>query len=190
MNPLFIFDLASTGFPDWSAPSDAVQQPHLVQIGAMLVDPESKATIMSMRVIIKPEGWVIPEAASNIHGITTAKALELGISEKEAIDQFLAMRSDYQRISFGKSFDHRLIRIATKRYCSQEEIDRWNEKADYDCAIALAKPIVQIANASGKGFKSPNIRQACEHFTGKSLPAVCSAMDEAIACKDIYFAAK
>jgi DNA polymerase-3 subunit epsilon len=190
MNLLFFFDLASTGFPAWQDPSDAPHQPHLVQIGAMLVDPATGNVVQSMDVVIKPDGWEIPEQASSVHGITTEMALELGIPEKEAIEQFLAMRSNYPRVSFGKSFDHRLIRIATKRYCSQDQIDEWGEKDDYSCAIALAKPFVQVPNASGKGIKNPNLRQALEHFTGKTLEVGCSAMDEALACKDIYFAAK
>lgn len=190
MNPIFIFDLATSGFPDWRAPSDSDHQPHIVQIGAMLVDPQTKEIIQSMQPIIKPEGWVIPEEASNVHGITTQKALELGIPESDAVEQFLALRSNYHRVSFGGSFDRRIIRIATKRFCSQELMDEWAEKDGYDCAIAMAKPIMQLPNDGKRGFKNPNLRQAYEHFTACTLDAGCSAMDEALACKDIYFAAK
>jgi len=58
---LLPFDTETTGIPIWSTPSGNENQPHMVQLAAMLVDSETKEIVESMDVIIKPYGWVIPK---------------------------------------------------------------------------------------------------------------------------------
>lgn len=39
---LVFFDVETTGIPDFKAPSDAPHQPHMVQLGALLVEPDTR----------------------------------------------------------------------------------------------------------------------------------------------------
>ena len=85
MKPILFFDTETTGLPLWKEPSEDPRQPHLVELAALLVNPDTREMIAFMDVIIKPNGWTIPVDVSEIHGITTERALAEGIPEEEAL---------------------------------------------------------------------------------------------------------
>ena len=68
---LFFYDTETTGIPNFKEPSEHPDQPHIVQIAAALVDDETRKTVSSINLIIKPDGWAIPEELTEIHGIST-----------------------------------------------------------------------------------------------------------------------
>lgn len=90
------YDTETTGIPDWKIPSDSPDQPHLVSLAAILVNAETREVVDSMDVIIKPDGWEIPQETIDIHGITMEIAEKEGIPEQEALEMFLAMRGDHE----------------------------------------------------------------------------------------------
>ncbi|WP_182340872.1 hypothetical protein [Comamonas koreensis] len=55
------YDTETTGLPLFKEPSEHPDQPHIVQLGAILVDLNTRTTIASMDVIIRPDGWTIPD---------------------------------------------------------------------------------------------------------------------------------
>lgn len=173
------YDVETTGLPVWKEPSDSVNQPHLVQLGAVLVDAITQKVIASMDVIIKPDGWVIPDDVAALHGITTEIALEVGIPEKLALEMFLAMRGEAERVAFNKTFDQRIIRIAAKRFLDEAAQEKWAIKEDHHCAMQMAR--------KDMGGKQPNLADAYKHYTGKDLVDAHSAMADTKACMDVYF---
>lgn len=179
MNTIFGYDTETTGLPVWKEPSDSDSQPHLVQLGAVLMDADTKKVIASMDVIIKPDGWVIPDDVAVIHGITTEKALAVGIPEKLALEMFLAMRGEAERVSYNKTFDQRIIRIAAKRYLDEPAQEKWAIKEDHHCSMRMAKADI--------GGKQPKLIEAYKHYTGKELVDAHSAMADTLACMDVYF---
>ncbi len=68
-----IFDTETTGLPNYKAPVNNDSQPYIVQLAAILVDDEGD-TVSEMSVIIKPNGWTIPEEVAKIHGIDDRRA--------------------------------------------------------------------------------------------------------------------
>ncbi|MBF35814.1 MAG: DNA polymerase III subunit epsilon, partial [Crocinitomicaceae bacterium] len=76
---VLIFDVETTGLPiEWEASVyDVDNWPRVVQIAWQLYD-EDKKLLKEYNFIIKPDGYVIPNQASHIHNITTAKAIEVG----------------------------------------------------------------------------------------------------------------
>ncbi|MEJ5127665.1 hypothetical protein WH367_16610 [Comamonas sp. MYb21] len=56
MNLILAYDSETQGLPKWDLSSDHPDQPHIVQLGALLVDLDTRATIASMDVIIRPDG--------------------------------------------------------------------------------------------------------------------------------------
>lgn len=189
MNLGLIYDTETTGLPDWKSPSGGENQPHIVQLAALLADLDEKKVIQSMDVIVKPDGWVITDDTAEIHGITTEYAMDVGIPEEQAFDLFLSLwGGDRKRISHNRTFDQRIIRIATKRYCDEEIIDAWAEKETHDCTMLMAKPIMQLPPKGRYGYKSPKLEEAYKFFTGKDLENAHTAMADAQACMEIYFA--
>ena len=188
MNLAIFYDTETTGLPDWKSPSGDDCQPHLVQLAALLVDLDDKKVIQSMDVIIKPDGWEIPDDESAVHGITTEHAEQVGIPEKLALEMFLSLWGQRMRISHNKTFDQRIIRIATKRYCDEETIDAWAEKETHQCTMLQAKPIMQMPPKNRFGYKPPKLSEAYEFFTGNELEDAHTALADTTACMDIYFA--
>ena len=138
---LLFFDTETTGIPEWSTPSDDPCQPHIVEIAAELVDKESQETIKSMDLLIRPDGWTIPEdVAEETHGITTEMALEQGVvTETEALDQFLDEFWPLcsTRVAFNEPFDARIIRIAMKRF-RPARMDLWRHFSR-ECVMRMGR---------------------------------------------------
>lgn len=188
MKQVIFYDTETTGLPDWKSPSGSDSQPHIVQLGAILCDLDSREVIEELDVIIKPDGWEIPEETIEVHGITNERALNEGIPEQETIERFLKLRGQAHRVAHNRTFDQRIIRIALKRFFTEEDQEIWAEKEDHECTMLMAKPIMQLPPKGHYGYKNPKLEQAYEHFTGKELQNAHTAMADARACMEIYFA--
>ncbi len=180
-NLILPFDTETNGMPVWKERSDGDNQPHIVQLAAVLTEEDTKKITQSMDVIIKPDGWTISEEMTEIHGITTEQAMDVGIPEQVALDMFLCLWNHRKRIAFNTTFDNRIIRIATMRYCSKEIQEEWHS-GEYECAMQAARKDI--------GGKQPNLIDAYKHYTGKDLDDAHSAMPDTLACMEVYFAAK
>lgn len=180
MGLLLFKDTESTGLPDWKSPSDAEHQPHLVQLGAMLVDEESREVVKELELIIKPDGWVIPDEVAKIHGITTEIALRDGVPEIEALNQLMEMWDGCKRVSHNKTFDQRIIRIAAKRYLDDAASERWADKDSYLCTMRMFQQQF--------GGKNTSLSTCFEKLTGKTLENAHTAMADTKACMEIYWA--
>lgn len=179
MESLIFFDTETTGLPDWKAQSGEKHQPHIVQLAAVQVDAETKKIIQSIDLIVKPDGWEIPQDTIDIHGITNEIALEVGIDERDVLEIFLNLWRGSKRVAYNTTFDNRIIRIATKRYSDEETIDYW-KNGDYACAMITSKKAM--------GVKSVKLVDAYKHFTGEELEGAHSAMADTLACMQVFFA--
>ncbi len=75
-----VFDVETTGFPrghDWKK-KENYQSCRMVSIAWEVVDINEKKVVDKKHYYIKPRGFVIPQKAIDIHGITNEKAKELG----------------------------------------------------------------------------------------------------------------
>ena len=188
-NLTFFYDTETTGLPKWKVPSEDPSQPHILQLGAILANTDTKEVVAELDVLVKPDGWVVPEEITELTGITHERALAEGIPEKEAVAEFLAMRASFERVAHNKTFDQRMIRIALKRFgFGDEAMDKWAQKEDHHCTMLKAKPIMKIGPKGRFGHKNPKLSEAYEHFIGKTLENAHTAMADARACMEIYFA--
>lgn len=188
------YDTETTGLPLWHQPSDDPGQPHLVQIGAALVHLPTRQIVDMLDVIVKPDGWTIPDEVAAIHGITTERALAEGIPEPEAVGQLIALWNRAQgRIGHNESFDRRMVRIALKRYVSAEVADQWKD-APFNCTCFVADGIMKMAGTAkmkAAGFtktKKPKLTEAHLFFTGRPLEGAHDALNDVHGCIAVYFA--
>ena len=194
MNTALFFDTETTGLPLFKEPSEHPDQPHLVQLAACLVDLDTRQTLASMDVMIRPDGWVIPDEVAAIHGITTEMAMDLGAGEQAALDMFLSLWGNKRtRIAHNESFDARIIRIAQLRYgYSEGYLNDWKEGVAI-CTQKLSTPICKIPPTAkmmaAKRFhhKSANLGEAYQFFTGMPLQNAHSAMADVEGCIAVYF---
>lgn len=105
------FDTETTGLPkNWKAPvSDLNNWPRLVQLAYLYFDNDGNK-ISEGDFIVKPEGFTIPIDSSNIHGISTERALLEGKPILSVMQHFnsLIEQASYL-VAHNMSFDEKII---------------------------------------------------------------------------------
>lgn len=182
LDTLFFYDTETTGLPNWKVPSDDECQPHVVQLGAILCNAKTKEVLQELDIIIKPDGWTIPQVTIDVHGITNEHALEVGIPEKDVLSMFLEMRASADRVAYNKTFDQRIIRIGLKRFFDEEIQEKWAIKEDHHCAMRMAQSVL--------GGKNPKLVNAYKHFIGEEMKGAHDAMADTRGCMAVYFAVR
>lgn len=188
---VLFFDTETTGLPVWKEPSGSEVQPHIVQLAAELVDPDTREVIDSMNVIVKPDGWVIPPEMAEIHGITHEHAMEVGIPESEAVAMLVRMRAGAAlRVAHNRQFDDRIVRIGLKRFFDvlgdgdpegdKQPSEEWRG-GEGACTCQQAKKAMGVK-------KLPTLQEAHVALIGHEFAGAHSAMEDVRACKSIYFA--
>lgn len=105
------FDTETNGLPrDWKAPvTNLSNWPRLVQIAWVLFDYDGNE-IERKDHIIRPNGFSIPEEASNVHGITIERAYNEGI---DLIDVLLEFNHQIEKttnlVAHNMSFDEKIM---------------------------------------------------------------------------------
>jgi len=105
------FDTETNGLPhNWRAPvTDLTNWPRLVQIAWMLFDGNGQEIARNSH-IVKPVGFTIPTAASDVHGISTEKALIEGIDLSIVLDEFLEqLKKANYIVAHNLSFDEKIV---------------------------------------------------------------------------------
>lgn len=179
---LLPFDTETTGLPDWKAPSDDPQQPHIVQLAALLVDDQNREIMESMDVIVRPDGWVISPEMTKIHGISQEKAMDAGIKESDAVEQFMAMYEACDlRIAHNTTFDNRIIRIALKRHFPDLVSDKWKDPKLYFCTWMACRTLL-------RGSSGHTLAECCQILLGRDITQEAhSAMPDTLNTLDLYY---
>lgn len=196
MKALF-YDTETTGLPLFSEPSEDPRQPHIVQLAACLVDLDTRKTIAGIDLIVRPDGWVIPDEVTAVHGISTEHALDVGVSESMALGMLLELwrEGERTRIAHNETFDARIVRIALMRHEDEPLADRW-KAAPAECTARLSTSICAIPPTdkmkAARRFhhKTPNLGEAYRILCGGELADAHSAMPDVLACMAVYFAIK
>lgn len=197
MSLAIFYDTETQGLPLFNEPSEDPRQPHIVQLAACLVELDTKAVIASMNVIVRPDGWGIPDDVAAIHGITTERAMDVGVPEWIVVEMFMGLYGPGRlRIAHNEQFDARILRIALLRHAHDATVDEHWKAGKTECTQALSTPIMKLPPtakmvAAGRlHHKSANLREAYLHFTGKDLAGAHNAMVDVRACMAVYFAIK
>ena len=105
------FDTETTGLPrNWKAPvTDLNNWPRMIQIAWIFCDDKGNR-IESEDFIIKPENFEIPRDASRVHGISTEKAINEGVSLEKVLNKFndLVVQADFI-VAHNISFDEKIL---------------------------------------------------------------------------------
>ena len=189
------YDTETSGLPDYRTSLNAKWQPHIVQLAALLTD-DAGNDLASVDLIVRPDGWRIPDNVAAIHGITEEKAAECGIPEKRAVEIFLALATIAgRRVAHNDPFDARIVSIAIARMY-EKVVAGWWQDLPHECTMKMASPIMQMEPtermiAAGRNHhKNPRLSEAYEHLIGEELVGAHDAMVDVRACKRIFFEMK
>ncbi len=191
---VLIFDTETTGLPIFKESSSHPDQPHIVQLAAILEDDDGNIRSI-LNCIIRPDGnWQMAPQALAVHGVTPEIAEQFGLPEKEVYSLFWNMLSQADTlVAHNLSFDFFMLRIAAKRNDMPEPKDIKIKKF---CTVTESKGILKLPPTekmlmSGiNSFKSPNLNEAYQHFYGQEIVGAHNAMNDAKYCRKIYHAIK
>ena len=167
----------------WRTPDEPERQPHLVQLGLLLVDLHDWRTISSHSMLVElPDGAVMEKGAFEAHGIDEGLCRDFGIPLRVACDLFVATaRQADQLVAHNLRFDRIVMQAACHR--AGVEVD-WASDVPGYCTMEGSTPILQLPGK--KGFKGPTLAEAYAHFSGKELEGAHDAAVDAKACLAIY----
>lgn len=193
---VLLFDTEISGLPLWSLPSEDPSQPHLCQFTAVVFDDQTGEEHDYVDMLIKPDGWTIPEELTAIHGISQERAEAEGQPEKDAVTVFQNLLRGVERVSgFNVDFDLRIMRIAIIRagYTKEEadEIAAWIKPRKHDVMFQSAPicklPPTEKQMARGiRGFKQPKLSEAVQCILGETMADAHDARADVLATKRLY----
>ncbi|BAV94955.1 DNA polymerase III subunit alpha [Ichthyobacterium seriolicida] len=154
-----IFDTETTGLPkDFKAPiTDTDNWPRMIQLAWQLHDEKGKL-IEVKNYIVKPEGYTIPFNSTKIHGISTERAIEQGVTIDLVMSEFnLALDKSKFLVGHNVGFDINIIgaemhrkALDTSRITSLKSIDTCGD---------LTANLCKIKGGRGGSFKFPNLME-------------------------------
>ncbi|MFV0290515.1 MAG: DNA polymerase III subunit alpha [Mangrovibacterium sp.] len=121
-----IFDTETTGLPkNWKASIDDTDNwPRMVQLAWQMHD-EVGNFIAAKNHVIYPEGYIIPDEVVKVHGITTQKAIEIGIPLKEALADFMGdVRQSRFIVGHNVTFDVNVVGCELVRMGMSEDLSK------------------------------------------------------------------
>lgn len=182
------FDSETTGLSLSREKPSHPRQPHLVQLGAALYDND-KVERAYLSLIIKPDGWIIPEGAAEVHGITTEMALAYGVPLIVALAAFnhLVKLADTW-IGHNVDFDVKILMAAFHR--ANRPFPLMNPRCTKDLADPYTKlPPTERMITAGFGWKNkpPKLIECIKFFFDEELPGAHDALVDARACARVFF---
>ncbi len=196
-----IIDTETTGIVQHDLRSDDPRQPHLVELGAIVFDPDVEKIRAQVSLIVRPQGWEIPEGAARVHGIDTNTAHKFGVPLETAVDLFASMAASAQTmLAFNLPFDRRVMRSAWLR-CGRTRkafdavfdfIGEGPNVKGARCVMHRCTPIVNLPPTDrmlAAGFdkpKSPKLGEAYKFFFGEELQGAHGALADCRAALRIW----
>lgn len=183
LKDVLTFDCETTGVPKkgqkWDV--DFEDFPKIVQLAWSLNGKERS-------YIIKPEGWEIPDASIEVHGITAERANAEGVPFADIIGEFLSDCAD-ARLLVGHNiyFDTSIVKAMILLIMGREYYDTKADGALFkgkriDTMMKTIK-FVGAKKSNGKGIKFPSLEELYNKcFPGETFPAH-DALEDVRACK-------
>lgn len=184
---LLYYDSETTGFVQPTLPPDHPTQPHLVQLGAILVN-DAGDEIQTASLIVRPEGYTIPEQAARVHGITTELALAIGLPFVTVLSVFYNMRAVAKEVvAFNADFDDLVMAAQSAKL---QRTPRAGPTTF--CCMRAAGPIMNLPPttrmlvAGLDKYKPPNLAEAHQFFCGEGFTGAHGALADARACMRVH----
>jgi DNA polymerase III epsilon subunit-like protein len=177
---ILFFDTETTGLVDWKSPANASHQPRLVQFAALLTDDEGNEE-QSVSLIIKPEGFVIPEVVSALHGITQEKALRQGVPCEAVRLIFHDLCSAVSLlVAHNIKFDQMVMATEFARAGTP-----FPDLRSF-CTMQAMTPICALPGRYGD-YKWPKLQEAHKRAFGIEFDNAHNALADVQACAKVYF---
>ncbi len=181
-----IFDTETTGIPhNKTAPiEDLDNWPRLVQLAWQLHD--EKGRLLSQKnFIIRPDGFDIPYKAQQVHGISTARAMEEG---HEINNVLAAFGEDLERASLvvGHNIEFDISILGAEMLRRQLPTERLLATKKTDTGV-VSTEYCQLAGGIGGRLKMPRLVELHEKLFGKDFGDAHDAAYDVAATARCFF---
>lgn len=179
-----VFDTETNGLPkNWKAPMQDVDNwPRIVQLAWAVFNDEG-TLVRGKQYIIQPDGWTIPQEASQVHGITQEIAERDGVSLFSTLMMFIADYVDcHTLVAHNLDFDFRVVGAEFIR--AGLRADKRVEKKV--CTMQASTDFCAIPGTYGK-YKWPKLEELHEILFGEKFDGAHEAMVDVLACGRCYF---
>ena len=189
--PLF-FDTETTGFLNKDLPLTHSNQPHIIQIAAIL-DDEQREIRASINLIINAGCGAVPEGAYKVHGINQATYEKFGVSYMVALATFheLCYKADIL-VGHNISYDLSMLKIAYNRVDKGTKFSSGVQNKTQFCTMLNTVDVVKISKPrGGAGYKWPKLDEAYRVLVNaEGFENAHDAMADVMACREVFYSLK
>ena len=181
-----VFDTETTGLPiSWKAPiRDVDNWPRVVQLAWTVFDETGRKTGADSYVV-RPTGYKIPKSAEEIHGISTAKARQVGVSAGKVFGLFAeAIGGASVVVAHNLSFDASVVRAEFHRLGI---LDLFRRKTH----VCTKEVSTEFCALPGRyGFKWPTLSELHLKLFGRKVRETHEASQDVATCAKCFFELK
>lgn len=180
------FDTETSGLPlNWKAPVTNLNNwPRLVQIAWQQID-EYGHLLQAEEFIIRPDGFVIPEEAARIHGISTERAMREGFELRTVMLEFASVigRSEIL-VAHNLDFDEKIVGAEFIRTAIPHQMH-------YKQRFCTMKASTDICRLPGPyGYKWPTLTELVQFLFQTNFEEAHQAGSDVAACVQCFFELK
>jgi|GEM_PF-827147 len=172
--PYIVFDTETTGLPPRSVTpeEDLAAWPRLVQLAWVLVGEEEEV-LEEKSLVVVPEGFEIPEASTNVHGITTDIARVEGVALPVVLWQFeQALEKANFFVGHNIGFDIGILHAAFLRAGLPSVLyDRQTV-----CTMRSGRDVCRLPGKGG--FKNPRLEELHTFLLGTGFEGAHDALND------------
>jgi DNA polymerase III subunit epsilon len=181
-----IFDTETTGLPkNYKAPvTDLENWPRMIQLAWAVYDNSGKL-INQNEYIIKPVGFTIPKAASDVHGISTEKAIKEGVDLSDVLTIFAKVLKETEYlVAHNISFDEKIAGAEFIR-------NKINNNIDTVKKICTKESTTDFCKIPGQyGYKWPSLAELYNILFNQGFDGAHDALVDVRACARCFFELK
>ncbi|HWQ65708.1 MAG TPA: 3'-5' exonuclease [Methanospirillum sp.] len=181
-----IFDTETTGLPlEEKDPFHYPDYwPRIVQIAWILCD-ENACISEEHCLIVKPEGFTIPQKASQIHGITTEVAIKEGIPIGEMLEIF-SKAIEVTDIIVGHDIDFDR-KVVTSEYARKKQNAPIYGK-EHHCTMKASTDLCKLPTLSNRrGYRQPTLAELQRYLFEEECAESHDTLTGVKACSRCYF---
>jgi DNA polymerase-3 subunit epsilon len=192
---ILCYDTETSGLPIWKEPSDNPKQPFIVQLAMVMLDDVTlEETGAQCMILQPPPGRYIPEAITQIHGITTQRAFDEGIDRTAAMIAFADVRRRASVVvAHNEQFDRRMTRIDLLRSgFTKPQIEALEAIGTTVCTQRVCTPIlnipptVKMVKAGFNKPKSASLADCLKYLFREEIADAHGALSDARNCGRVY----
>ncbi len=178
-----IFDTETTGMVQFRKPPEDPSQPHLIQLGMMLVDTRDwKPRARHSLLVQLPEGARIEPEAHAAHGISEEDCARYGVPAIVACSLFnqCCVQAEVV-VAHNLAFDASIMKTALFRLGNKPN------RLDGRPQICTKEASTDVLKLPGKyGYKWPTLAEAYRHYTGLEIDGAHDALVDTEACLEVF----